>query len=237
MAERVPNLCLDHEVVSIDLPSQTVTARHNGSVRSFRFRKGCAATLPLPSVIAMCSDAPPGLKAACAALPRMRVICVMIGIKGPRPSNRGHWRYYADETISFNRLVYLHEFDPSSAPSDGWGMLAEITQRAELPFTDERELWRLVERDLRRVGAIPPECRVSLARQHVIDPAYVVFEKGTETTIEAARAHLSRGGATPLGRYGRWEYSSIERNLRDGFHWAAMHADDPVDGGLVRHLG
>jgi hypothetical protein len=51
----------------------------------------------------------------------------------------------------------------------------------------------------------------------IVDPAYVVFTVDNQPIIEQARDFLKNSGVTSLGRYGRWEYSSMAQVMRDGF--------------------
>jgi hypothetical protein len=50
-----------------------------------------------------------------------------------------------------------------------------------------------------------------------IDPAYVVFSVDEKGVAEQAQAFLMAHGVIPVGRYGRWEYSSMGQVMRDGF--------------------
>jgi protoporphyrinogen oxidase len=58
------------------------------------------------------------------------------------------------------------------------------------------------------------------ARLMAADPAYVVFSRGAAEAAEACRAWLARHGVAAVGRYGRWEYSSMARGMADGVRWA-----------------
>jgi len=184
---------------------------------TFRWDAACVATLPLPQLVGLCSGLPADLKAACAALPRNRVLSVLLAVRGPRPAGTGHWRYYPDESIVFNRLIWPHMFDPLMAPPDGYGLHAEITERAEDLPRPERAIVERVVSDARRVGALQGGDTIVDARVSTLDPAYVVFRPGDEETVRAARAALEKVGVHAVGRYGRWEYSSMAQVMRDGF--------------------
>ena len=140
-------------------------------------------------------------------------------MRGRRP-DLGHWRYYADESIAFTRLVFLHAFDPLLAPADGWPLLAEVTQPAESPWEKPGALLARVKADVRRSRVLPRGSRIVDGHVMAVDPAYVVFSAEGAETMQRARAFFSERGVTPLGRYGRWEYSSMAQNLRDGYAFA-----------------
>jgi hypothetical protein len=44
-----------------------------------------------------------------------------------------------------------------------------------------------------------------------------------QTIVEHAIAHLHSRGVLPLGRYGRWEYSSMAQVMSDGFALASEY--------------
>jgi protoporphyrinogen oxidase len=237
VARQVPDLRCGHRVEAIDPVARIVTARHGDTLVRVRYREACVTTLPLPDTIRMSSQVPADLSNACATLTRNRVITVMIGVRGPRPEGLGHWRYYADESIVFTRLVFLHEFDPDTAPADGWGLLTEITEPAEQPLDTQENVVRRVLRDVERVGVLPPGSEIVVTATRVIDPAYVVFSPTSQAVTEQAHAFLAEHDIVSLGRYGRWEYSSMAQNLRDGFRWAEgvlgrrwQPADAPASG-------
>jgi len=217
LANNVTDLRLAHTVESIDLATRVVLARWGDRVERFLFRAGCLSTLPLPVAVSLCQQAPTDLRRACRCLTRNRVRTVAISVRGPRPQNRGHWRYYSDESVIFSRLVHMHEFDALTAPADGWGLMAEVTEPGEEPEMPEGELVDRVRADLRRVTGVPDDCSIVGVHVLAIDPAYVVFTTENQPVIEAARQFLGDHDVTPLGRYGRWEYSSMAQVMRDGF--------------------
>jgi hypothetical protein len=116
--------------------------------------------------------------------------------------------------------VFLHEFDPDGAPADGWPLLAEITEPAERSVGDLDAMIERARRDVARVGILPEGSRIVVTACRLVDPAYVVFSPHNRDVVERARAFLESRRIFPLGRYGRWEYSSIGQNIGDGYGWA-----------------
>jgi protoporphyrinogen oxidase len=208
---------LGHTVTAIDTDRRTVTVTHVGRTKTYVYRTACISTLPLPQVATLCSGLPAAMKEACRTLAWNRVVTVALFVKGPRPAGTGHWRYYTDESIVFNRLIWPHLFDPLSAPEDGWVLLAEITERSEDPPTPEPEIVKRVLADAARVGALPDGNTVVETRLLTLNPGYVVFRPGEESLIKDVLACLREQDILPLGRYGRWEYSSMAQVMRDGF--------------------
>jgi protoporphyrinogen oxidase len=220
LASQVPNLLLEHEVVEVDLDAQTVTARWNGSVVRYRFLDECCSTIPLPQLLRICRQTPRAVLERLDRLTRNRVLTAAFSVKGPRPEGTGHWRYYADESLIFTRLIYMHEFDPLSAPRDGWGLMAEIVEPAEGPIRPRGEIFNRVRADIARLGALPRDCHIIDQNLIVVDPAYAVFSLENQDLLNDARDFLAERGVTLLGRYGRWSYTSMAQVMRRAQRWA-----------------
>ena len=239
LADQAHDLRLQCDVQEVDLKRREVTLRRRDGREHIRY-DALLSTLPLPALIDRCRDVPAKLRRGCASLRRNRVLSVALQVQGPRPQHPGHWRYYADETLVFTRLVFLQEFDPLTGPADGWPLLVEITQRSEAPLTDRGRLLARVRRDLARVSALPEGCSIAGAQVMAIDPAYVVFEPRCQPMVDAAHQFLADHGVTSLGRYGRWDYSSMASCMRDGIAWAerllrvSPTFDDAASGEVLR---
>ena len=223
LAARVPRLHLRTVVTGIDLERRTVHARTDGAPVTYRYTRGCLCTLPLPRAVGMSSPVPPELARATAALQHNGVLSLAFSVRGPRPQAPGHWRYYPDPSLPFTRLVFMTEFDPLSAPAEGWGVLAEVPFRPGPSRPSDAEALAAARRGLEALGLLAG-CQIVGENVVTADPAYVVFTPGSEEVAERGRAHLASGGVTALGRYGRWEYSSIAGVMADGLAWAAAAA-------------
>lgn len=220
LSQRVADLRLNHAVTHIDLERREVHCLSGGETVVLQYERGVVCTLPPHQTIRMVSPAPAKLVELAGALESNRVVMAGFTIRGPRPSGTGHWRYYADETILFNRLVFMHEFDPESSPADGWSVMAEITEPSVWPSPTAEVVLERCRRDLLRTGTIPEGCQITGRRMWVIDPAYVVFTIEGQHAAEEIKAFLRQNQVEPLGRYGRWEYSSMAQVIRDGRTWA-----------------
>lgn len=228
LARRVRRLWLRTRVLAVDPDRRQVTALRDGRRMTIRYRERCLSTLPLPATLRMCRGAPASLVLAAARLPHIRVLSLAYALRGPRPPAPGHWRYYTDERLLFTRLIFMTEFDPLAAPADGWSVMAEVTQPAEQPVPDEQTLLARGWEDVQRTGILPPGTERVDARVMRADPAYVVFTPEAEQVAAECREYLAERGIDALGRYGRWEYSSMAQVMKDGLGWAARFAPEPA---------
>jgi len=220
LAEKLKHLNLEHEVTKIDLDSRIITSIYKGEESDFHFSDYCLSTIPLPILLDRTINLPEHLHDKKDLLKCNRVISVMLSIKGPRPENRGHWRYYPQEELSFTRLVYMHNFDPDTAPADGWGLMTEIIEPSEWPLKNKEEIFAKTVSDVKASSALPDDCEIIDINMVVVNPAYVVFTNESKKYVEELKTYYDSKGLKLLGRYGQWEYSSMAQVMRDGFAWA-----------------
>jgi hypothetical protein len=50
--------------------------------------------------------------------------------------------------------------------------------------------------------------------------SYVIFDKDRQASLDIINAFLSKNGISSIGRYGAWEYSFIEKNIKDALELA-----------------
>jgi protoporphyrinogen oxidase len=220
LAKQAADLRLAHSVIGIDIGRREVHCLNASGELSFGYERAVCCTLPLQRLLGLVQPLPERLRTLHQDLKWNRVVMAAFRVRGPRPEGRGHWRYYSDESLLFNRLIYMHEFDPDTAPADGWSVMAEITEPHEWPMRNREELLTECLRDIVRTGEFPNGCEVIGQDCWAIDPAYVVFTAESQRAVEEITAYLREHDVEPLGRYGRWEYSSMGQVIRDGRRWA-----------------
>lgn len=217
LASRIADLrcsvCVEH----VDLAARKVIVSTSNSDRiQVSYRKGLVSTIPMPTLVSMLEDPPTEMIENVKKLTWNRVYSVMLPIRGDRPKDCGHWRYYANEKVCFTRIIHMHAFDPLSAPEDGWGLLVEVTEDSAETLSSPERIIELTLKDLDKVSAVPKGSRILPGRVVVNDPAYVVFTRGTEGTVSEVLDYLLSNDVHSVGRYGRWEYSSMAQVITDG---------------------
>ena len=59
-------------------------------------------------------------------------------------------------------------------------------------------------------------------RPVIMNPAYVHVTQGMEEDRDEKMKHLSRFGVYSIGRYGSWNYCSIEDNIKEAHRLASI---------------
>ena len=80
--------------------------------------------------------------------------------------------------------------------------------------------------DLRRAGVLWRGDRVVYRRVSVLDPAYVIYDRHRAAGLPRVIDALRGVGIHSAGRFGAWEYSSMEDALRHGMQLAGRLAQD-----------
>ena len=220
LVKNVSNLHLNREVIQIDPKKQSVLTRENGIISEYNYIKNCFSTIPLPALMKICKDTPENLLNDIKKLKWIKVLSIGLSISGPRPDSPGHWRYYTDPAIPFSRLFFMTEFDKYNAPQNGWSLLVEITLPANDVYTDKVQIEREVISCLKKLEIVNNDHKIIGIHSWIADPAYVVFTPETESIINYALEYMEKINITSSGRYGKWEYSSMSKNIEDGFNYA-----------------
>ena len=87
------------------------------------------------------------------------------------------------------------------------------------PFDAEEAIATAVE-DLRRAGILWKGDRLIYRRLSVIDPAYVIYDRFRADNLPRVHEALNAAGIHSAGRFGTWEYSSMEGAIRTGMQLA-----------------
>lgn len=219
LADNVERIDLNTRIVNLNLKTQTVHAIRNNQIKLYRF-ESCLSTLPLPVLMRICDHVPNALMTRVDRLEYAKVFSIALCFKGKRPENTGHWRYYPQSEYPFTRLIFMHEFDELNAPSDGWGLLVEITENSRTENPNEDVLIARTLTTLQKLGFLEETTRLISSHFWTIDPAYVIFTHETKNTIDECFTFLKHYNITSLGRYGNWEYSSMYQNIKAGFSWS-----------------
>jgi len=168
-------------------------------------------TAPLPAVARLLVDVPVAVREAADKLRAVSVTVVEIGAEDAG-GERFHWAYFPEKRFPFYRIGSPSEVNPALAPSGCRSFAVEFAHRGAVDpaLSIEQALRGLEECKLidRR--------RLRLQRARTIPVAYVLFDHEHAKARAVVLAHLASFGVEVAGRYGRWEYSSMEDALLTG---------------------
>jgi hypothetical protein len=194
-------------VAAFDLATRTVTLASGERVR---YREGLVASLPLPEMCRLAAIDGEGARLLRASA----VTCVNLGLRHLAPAFVGpHWIYLPERRFRAYRVGFYGRLSEASAPAGREAVYVEI---AHDPGADLQDPVTDAVADLIALGAIRDAGDVEVAVPVRIPIAYVIHDPNWETARERALTTLAARGVRMVGRYGRWEYASMEDALVQG---------------------
>jgi protoporphyrinogen oxidase len=172
------------------------------------------SSIPLRSLCQITND--PDLKVAGEELSCSSTVSFNIGLRGPlRPELEGvHWIYIPDRSIPFYRVGFYSNISKGTCAPDNSAVYAEVgVPDGEFHRIDlVKDLQPKVIASLERLGWIDARA-VTCVVIHVIRHAYVHHTERRECLVKAVLTRLRQFGVYPVGRYGLWDYTSMEDSM------------------------
>ncbi|MCB1734511.1 MAG: FAD-dependent oxidoreductase [Gammaproteobacteria bacterium] len=166
------------------------------------------STLPLPVLCALIADLPEPVRAACDRLSWSSVWALCLGIKANHTGGR-HWVYVPEEKYPFYRVGCFSNIAPSMAPDGHSSVWVEQSYNRDRPLDAEQARADAIS-GLKDMGWLKDESEIAVEWPLRMPYAYVIYDahhaEATATIHEFLRAH----GILSTGRYGKWDYSSME---------------------------
>src|SRR5947207_5927660 len=171
-------------------------------------------TLPLPETYRLLQDTSDYLRHSASLLRAVGVLNINIGVDRPNISDQ-HWIYFPEDQFIFSRIGFPANFSKSVAPEGASSMYIEITHHPDQQLHIEETFERCLT-DLQAAAILRKDDRI--LTRHIIDIkfAYVVFNEHRQKHLQTLIDHLESRGIYTAGRYGRWDYISMEDSILSG---------------------
>jgi hypothetical protein len=121
-----------------------------------------------------------------------------------------HWVYVPEERYPFYRVGCYSHFSSALVPEGKAALYIELADRSE---PDLDALLPGIGQSLVEMGFIDHAGQILFARKRKIDYAYVVFDHSYFESVATVQRFLQAHGIISTGRYGGWNYSSMEDAL------------------------
>jgi protoporphyrinogen oxidase len=186
------------------------------------------STAPLPLLVERLASAPEDVRAAARRLRCTHLHYLDVALDGPCGEPL-HWAYVPEEKYPFYRVGCYSNFSAAMAPPGKANLYVELADRGE---PDLASLLPRVAEGLVEMRLIESPRQILFARARRIDHAYVIFDDHYFDSLEVILPFLERCRIVTAGRYGGWNYSSMEDALRFGRE-AAAKAERLLGGGAA----
>jgi protoporphyrinogen oxidase len=170
------------------------------------------STLPLTTLLSLIDGIPAevaelGQRLRCSSLYYLDVALKRF----PKPFF--HWIYVPESRHPFYRVGNYAAFSKEMAPNGSANLYIELAERTPPDLT---RLWPDVVRSLLEMSLIGSTDDIDFYRLRRIDHAYVIYDQHRTAHLGRIIEYLASIGIVSTGRYGGWNYSSMEDALRFG---------------------
>jgi protoporphyrinogen oxidase len=206
----VKDIVYGSELMEVD------TARRRAVFRDGRVEpyETLVSTMPVPELVRRCTDLPAAIREAAAGLRCASVYNINLGVAREKVSDK-HWIYFPEQEYPFYRAGFPMNFSPASGRPGCSSLYVEVSHRPDV-VTPPAELIKQVRAGLERAGIFRPDDEILVADVKDIRYAYVLFDRHRARALPAVLAELETRGIHSIGRYGRWEHTSMEDAIAQG---------------------
>lgn len=192
-------ICLGEIVTSINMERHIVHTN-----KRTMFYDNIISTIPLPSLLKLCKR-----DYDSKVLTWNKVLVFNLGFDGKGVDCSNHWIYFPEEKYCFYRVGFYSNI----IPSDKMSLYVEIGFKSDAEI-DIEEMLRQTLFGLREAQILHDEKLISW-HSVVMNPAYVHVSKSGLNEVKNQIDALAKYNIFTIGRYGSWNYSSIEDNMKE----------------------
>lgn len=196
------NISLNEQVIKIDLLHQVVTTNK----REISYDH-LISTIPLVNLLSLCR-----MKVDTDALSWNKVLVFNLGFDSLGPDRRNHWIYFPEKRYCFYRVGFYSNI----IPSDRMSLYVEIGFPHDA-IVDEATMLQNTLSGLRDAGIITNQKLIS-HHSVIMNPAYVHISQSGNVEVAKHKQFLAAHHVYSIGRYGSWNYSSIEDNMKEAIN-------------------
>jgi len=206
----IKNLQLNKTVVEID-PVKQIVRFEDGGVQYF---DSVVSTIPLPNLLRAIPNLPEDVRRAGESLRYISVYDVNLGIRRPQVSDK-HWVYFPEPDFVFYRAGFPMNYAPKTVPEGCSSMYVEVSHLPVEKMPHDRVIDEVIA-GLTRCGILRSDDEILVRSLIDIRCAYVIHDRNRQDALDVIHPYLERNRIHSIGRYGNWEYSSMESAILYG---------------------
>jgi UDP-galactopyranose mutase len=208
--KHIRDLHLKKKAVEISLQHRTIRF-DDDTVCSY---DTLVSTIPLPHLLQSVQGLPEEVRKAGKNLRYLSVYDVNLGIKRPDISDK-HWIYFPEPEFPFYRVGFPMNYAPATIPKGCSSLYVEVSH---LPGekVPESQLMEEILEGLTQCGILRKNDEILVSQVVDIPYAYVIHDRDRQEALKTIFPYLESKRAYVAGRYGRWEYSSMEQAILNG---------------------
>ena len=208
LADAVKNIDYNAEVVEIDYKRQVIVLKDGARVRYDRL----VSTMPLVELLNKMKALPDRIAAAGKKLNWTDIIVYNLTVRGR--TKRYNWIYFPDKSLPFFRMGNYTTVKRSFAPKGMQSLYVEVSRRLDrnpdLPSADD------ILEGLKSVKVVDRDAELASQLITPLRYSYVIYDHERQASVSVIQDFLKSKNIHSIGRYGAWEYSSMEDAMSEG---------------------
>ncbi len=207
---KVENVHLGKEAKSIDIEKGVIQFR-DGSETTYR---SLISSLPLDVLLQCIEPLPDEIKDFKNALRYVSVININLGVKREGISDQ-HWIYYPESAYPFYRVGFPSNLSPHMAPKGTSSIYVEISYLPSNPPSIDQVREEALS-GLIACGILRDDDEILAEKTLMLRHAYVIYDLFRYQHLRSIIQFLRSQQIYPIGRYGLWEYATMEEAILQG---------------------
>ena len=168
------------------------------------------STAPLPHLLELAGTTP----ADTSQLGATEMVNVRVALRGAMRTPL-HWIYVPDAHVPFHRICFPWNLSRRTCPDGCVSLSVEYTPPLGGQRVSAQEIGLRALDLVQAVGLLDSQ-EVLGVSEAVISPAYVVHRSPPRALFAELARTLADGGVRPAGRFGTWDYLSLEEAFLSG---------------------
>jgi len=209
-ARRINKINLSCSCPKIDIKNKEISFMDG---RQEKFDK-LISTIPLPELANVIEGLPKSITSSFKKLRWVSILNLNLGIDRENISDK-HWIYFPQENFVFFRVGFPHSFSSTLVPTNKSSLYIEISYSWNKPINKNNIVSRII-RDLIKAQVISNSDRILVQDINDIRYGYPVYDYNYRLARESILKFLSQNHILSCGRYGNWQYMSMEDVILDG---------------------
>jgi protoporphyrinogen oxidase len=207
---QIQNVQLGKEVEFIDIEKRVVQFQDGGTTAY----DVLLSTLPLNELLQRLEPCQDEIKKLQRGLRYVSVININLGVDREGILDY-HWAYFPEPSYPFYRVGLLSNLSPHMAPKGASALSIEISYLPSTVLSLEKVRMQTMAA-LVACGILKTNDKILAEKTIVIKHAYVIYDHFRRQHLPRILQFLSANQIYSLGRYGMWEYATMEDAILQG---------------------
>jgi protoporphyrinogen oxidase len=214
--QQLHNVSKNSRISAIDLQKKELNVAGKGKVKFDTL----ISTMPLPEMAKIIRPLPANILDMFRKLRWNSIFNLNLGIEGATQKGR-HWIYFPHKDTVFFRVGFFHNFSNNLVPYGKSAIYTEVAYSKNRPINKNKIVPRIIN-DLKACGILSKKNKVSVLDINDIKYGYPIYDEYYFQATKAIKKFLLKNNIIACGRYGSWQYMSMEDAILDGKQAAGM---------------